>query len=309
MKINQRLEFVPKAGAQPTVFENKVSTPLTPSERGQEKLAINLAVELEKGIAMSKHYNALPKIPPDLPKITSRTIRPERFIQDNYDLHNTQAVWMEISNTLIEAKYLSAEAHAYKDSEPPETAEDEWSRYRRHHAHFEKMYRLNLAVLDLVKVQDLIARLLFESFGGELIQVDRTKDDWERDITLSASKKGLKRQLDDGKLKAGEYDRIMRALTPTPRPADEKIAVAYRNEVAHRIRPSVDYAYLYAYLQDREGKELRDATGRVTGKQYSVFGSPSRPKYYFKELYPALVGHMKSTIGIVRKLKRIPRFR
>jgi len=310
LKITQRIEFAPKAHEKSRVFETTFShRGGAANERGQQNLAVNLAVELEKGVVVSKYYNALPKVPRTLSRFASQPIHPERFAQDMQDIENVRAVWLEIGHTLLEAKFLLSEAHAYKDSEPPESAKDEKAQYRRHQAHFEKMYRLNLAVLDLVKVQDLIARLLFESFSGELIRVDRAKDDWERDITFTAVKNGLKERLDSGKLGRHEHDTIVRAITPVSPARHEKIAVDYRNEIAHRIRPSVDYVYLYAYLQDRNVKELRDATGKVTGWQYSVGERPTRPKYYFKELYPALVEHMKGIIGIVRRLKKIRRFR
>jgi len=43
------------------------------------------------------------------------------------------------------------------------------------------MSLLNQAVQDLIKVQDLVNRLLHESLGGNL--VDTAKDDWERLLT------------------------------------------------------------------------------------------------------------------------------
>jgi hypothetical protein len=103
MKVTQRIEFVSNAGAKPAVFETTATIHGAPAEKGKENFAANLAIELEKGTAMSKHYTALPQTPSGLTDFASRSVRPERFIQDTYDLHNTQAVWMEITNTLVKA--------------------------------------------------------------------------------------------------------------------------------------------------------------------------------------------------------------
>jgi len=49
------------------------------------------------------------------------------------------------------------------------------SKQLRYYAHFSKIYHLNLTVLEIVKIQDLVVRLLFENFGvPNLIMVDQT---------------------------------------------------------------------------------------------------------------------------------------
>ena len=212
MKIKQRLEFSARTGGT-AAFVTSISSRRQLGSTAQRRFAIELDVELEKPLAMSTHHRELPKIPQTLARFASRAITfrdPERALQAMYDVENTTAVWLEIINTLHEAKLLLAEARAYKDSEPLETDTGETAEYRRYHAHFKKMQCLNLAVFDLIKLQGLIARLLFEGFGGRLITVDKSKDDWESDIRFGAAKKSLEGWLASGRLRQREYDKIHR---------------------------------------------------------------------------------------------------
>ena len=73
------------------------------------------------------------------------------------------------------------------------------------------MTLLNEAVRSLVRVQDLVNRLLHESVGGNL--VDATKPNWERSqLTRENVEKRLKAKRASGDISQADYDAITEAL-------------------------------------------------------------------------------------------------
>jgi hypothetical protein len=160
-KINLRLEFVPETGS-PSSFTYSVCHARDALNDGRENLSREMFAELRKGVSYSDYLKSLPDVG-DLLQSHAAAVNdgdPMAFI----DLLNKPAVWLEISNTFTDLRYVLAQAKAYKDLEPTNAkpATDSLCAY----LHFEKMYRLDLGVFQLVKMQDLIVRLLHEVFPG-----------------------------------------------------------------------------------------------------------------------------------------------
>ena len=91
--------------------------------------------------------------------------------------------------------------------------------------------------------------------------MDITKDDWERLLTRKKVKEGLELKRSAGELAQSDFDAISEALEIPKRTPKGEIAKVYRNRLAHRIRPSVDYFTFYSYLEPR-------ASAEVTGKPH-----------------------------------------
>ena len=179
--------------------------------------------------------------------------------------------WLEISNTFADLRFLLPQAKAYKDLEPPNSnpVTDPLCTY----LHYQKMYMLNLAVFQLVKLQDLIVRLLQESFSGELIPVDYNDDEWERKLTMREAKKGLNALLQQGKIAGQEHQLILDALAIPSKSPHRETVISYRNRMTHGIRPSVDYAELFTEFESRAGTPVIDpSTGKQTGVKYAIHG-------------------------------------
>lgn len=239
-----RLEISRTDSDQPIkATEETVLSDREPTPEGERNLGIELAAEFRKAIHYHEHFVEIPNSTVELVDSRPRTFDFTKKTSEWWDLLNTQSLWLEISNTLAEVRFLLAQARAYKSLEPADDKMDDDSKQLRYYAHFSKMYHLNLAVFGLVKIQDLVVRLLFENLGGpKLIGVDQTDADWEKKLTLAAAKSGLKNQLDSGSLRVQDYDEFLTALDRPSLSKHQATLVAYRNGVIHRLRPSVDYA-------------------------------------------------------------------
>lgn len=302
-KINMHLEFVPEAGTTPRSFTYSISYDREASEDGRKNLAREMFAELQKAVSYSDHWKSLPDVGDLLQSTASAAPSdPMGFI----DLFNKPAVWLEISNTFTDLRHVLAQAKAYKDLEPPNTKPTTDSLCA--HLHFEKMYRLNLGVFQLVKIQDLIVRLLHESFSGKLITIDDYEDeDWEKKLTLKDAKKGLKVFADNGDLLDKDYQAILTALDLPSMSPHEDTVIRYRNRLTYRIRPSVDYVELFTDLHDRAGEVIRDASGKEKARVYSFGGGRSQPDFLFADLYTALSDYMSHVAEMLQALKAIPR--
>jgi hypothetical protein len=303
--VRMLLEFVTPSGT--VAFTESITDDLNATDKGKENLARELFAELRKAVSLRDTKDPLPDLR-DLLLVespnTKRVIQagPMAFI----DLFNRPAIWLEISNTFVDLRFLLPQAKAYKDLEPKESSpvSDPFCAY----LHYQKMYMLNLAVFQLVKIQDLVLRLLQESFGGELIPVDYDDEDWEKKLTLKDAKKGLNNLLKNGKLAAQEHQLILDALEIPSQSPHKDTVIRYRNGLAHRIRPSVDYPELFTAIQDRAGQPIIDpSTGKEKGRTYSIGGGKSKAEFIFADLYAALSDYMGYIADMLKAVKGIPR--
>jgi hypothetical protein len=303
--IKMQLDFVSESGEVQS-FKESVTDLYASKDDHREALANELFAELRKAVSFHESKNALPSLghslleePPSVP-ITPTT--PSALL----DIFNRPSTWLEISNTFADLRFLLAQAMAYKDLEP--AGSTPVSSPLCAYLHYQKMYMLNLAVFQLAKIQDLVVRLLHESFSGELITVDYTDDEWEKNLTMRAARKGLNNLLRNGKLSSQEHKDIIDALNMPSKSSRRETVINYRNRMTHGIRPSVDYPELFTDFQSRAGSPLiNPITGEARGTKYTFFGRKSKPDYLFDELYTALADYMGHVANMLKALKSNPR--
>jgi hypothetical protein len=224
---------------------------------------------------------------------------------DVANIFNVPAVWLEIVNTFTNLRYVLAQAKSYKNLELPHTTPENDTLCA--YLHFQKMYSLNLAALDLAKIQDLVIRLLYESFSGKLIKVDLDDPEWEKKLTLREAKKGLKEKLDNKEINSSDFDAIMAALSIPSKSAHQATVLRYRNGVAHRIRPSVDYPAMFTDISDRKSTVHYDSSGKEVSRSFSFGGRRTTPEFRFDDLYLAFVDYMRHLAEMLEALRAIPR--
>ena len=165
---------------------------------------------------------------------------------------NTAHVWFQIRNTLLEAAHLMAQARAYKDIETAELDED-----KRLLIHLMKVQFFNSAVYLICKVEDWFLLLLFVNSGCSLIPgVDVHGPDWMKEITRGAVDKGLRLRKSErmcgrfrktnpylDEMSDEDYRTIRNVFKKLCRPKSVRALREYRNEIAHRGLPAVDYPF------------------------------------------------------------------
>jgi len=300
--INIHLDFSTSGAEAPLKFEDSIHDRRDSSTEGKEALAREIFAELRKAVNLADYNKLLPETD-DLMKSGTGVTRSDAMAF--LDMMNVPALWLEIQNTFLDLRYLLGQARAYKDLEPVGTTpiSDSLCAY----LHFEKMHNLNLSMFQIVKIQDLVVRLLHEGFSGRLIEVDYDEEGWERDLKLADAKVGLKKLLNSGELSRTEHDEIMDALNAPAKSSKRSTVVKYRNRLAHGILASVDYPEIFTYVQDRAGEVMRDASGTEKGRQYSIAVGRSKPEFTFPELYEALVDYMVHIAEMLNKLRHVPR--
>jgi hypothetical protein len=304
-EIKMQLEFVTESG-ESRLFNESVTDSHSSKTDNQEALAQEFFAELRKAATFHEFKNTLPSLgrsllesPPSQPITPTAAMA---FI----DIINHPSAWLEISNTFADLRFLLAQARAYKDLEPPNSnpVSDPLCAY----LHYQKMYMLNLAVFQLVKIQDLVVRLLHESFSGELIPVDYTDDEWEKKLTMKEARRSLNNLLQQGKVSSQEHKDIVDALDMPQNSSHHDTVINYRNRMTHRIRPAVDYPELFTDFQSRAGTPIVDtSTGKPKAIKYTIFGKKSKPDFLFDELYTALADYMSHVANMLKALKKIPR--
>jgi hypothetical protein len=82
-------------------------------------------------------------------------------------------------------------------------------------------------VFQLVKIQDLVVRLLHENFEGKLVAVNYDADGWERDLSMEEAKNGLKALFDNLALSEADYRSILTALAEPAKSQHRKVVIDY----------------------------------------------------------------------------------
>jgi hypothetical protein len=180
-------------------------------------------------------------------------------------------------------------ARAFKELEPAREPpfENDEAINNLYFLHDRKMNALDHAVYELIKVQDVVNRLLHESLGGDL--VDTSKPDWERtELTRKSVDKGLHAKLASGAVSQADFDAIINALDIPKKTPHAETARTYRRRLMHHLRPSVDYAMFFSGLESREGEVVKDASGKITGRRYDIRVHPPL-QYRFENLHGSLL--------------------
>jgi hypothetical protein len=222
-----------------------------------------------------------------------------------WDVRNSQSLWLELSNLIRGIEHDLEIARAFKKLEPAEELpfEDDEAMNNLHFLHDRKMNALDRAVHELIKVQEIVNRLLHESLGGDL--VNTSKPDWERtQLTRDNVQKGLEAKRVSGALSQFDFDAITAALQiPTNTPHGD-VALKYRRRLMHHVHPSVDYGMFFSDLESREGEVITDASGKVTGRRFSIRAHPP-VQYQFHELHASLMEYLGAVVAMLHKLSDI----
>jgi|GEM_PF-1888271 len=249
--------------------------------------------------------------PQDIPKHNATALRWIEFpsqpagFTEYLDIQNSQAVWFELTNLIMGVESRLSLAKAYKALEPSQEPpfSDDAAINELYYIHDRKISLLNQAVHDLIKVQDLVNRLLHETLGGDL--VDATKPDWEQtQLTRKKVRSGLKSKLSADQLSQADFDAIDAALQIPKNTPKGKIALAYRNRLAHQIRPSVDYSTFFSSLQSRAATEVKDAQGKLIARQITISTRPP-VEYRFEDLHAAFSEYLAAVVDMLDRLGKV----
>jgi hypothetical protein len=298
-RIELTITFTDEDGA--TRSENRSIETAYPADlAGERRVAHNLFAEMEVTVGEQEapKHNAVARRWLDFPN------RPTG-IEDYFDIQNSQALWLELSNLVMGVEGDLILALAYKALEPQKqpSFDDDGAINALCYIHDRKMALLNQSVYGLIKVQDLVNRLLHESLGGDL--VDTSSPEWEEDnLKRVHVMKGLAKNLAAGLISQADFDAISGALAiPKGTPKGET-ARSYRNRLMHHIRPSVDYSMFFSYVDSRAGQEIRDAQGTVIGRQHAVLARPP-VQYRFPDLHAAFAEYLDAVVSMLQKLSEI----
>lgn len=174
------------------------------SERRSVEHILATELRVDVGPQSAPNHNATARAWLEFPN------RPAGF-QDYFDIENSQALWMELANLVMGAEGDLILAQSYKALEPSQEPDfnDNAALNRLYYIHDKKMALLNQAVYALIKVQDIVNRLIHESLGGDL--VDTSKPNWQEDnLRRVKVLEGLERKRAASKLSVADFRNLKR---------------------------------------------------------------------------------------------------
>lgn len=295
-----------------------------------------LSTELKVENIWQDYLNRLPNPKSiEVEEIKVRTTLSSKY----YDDMNAAMAWLETYNQLLAARTHLARARAYK------TIEAEYDGNQMHAIHERKMTEFHHAVRNIKKIEDMMIRLVFESLGASLKDVkrqsqpffltwiskvlrflkvnsnldadlpfevvDRSRDEWERNLSLDKVKPALKQRGINDRLKNmddAEYIELRSIVGALNHRANQKLwdFWQYRHKLEHRLPQSVDYAYLYLSFEDRPQPLL------VNGKRVGLIGyigsTPINSDWTFTDLYETTVAVYKYYLNLLERLDKLPTF-
>jgi hypothetical protein len=277
--------------------------PHVPWEGRSELLAGQIFAEIGKELRFGAHWDALAKVE-DLSDAASRTTNAEELSSGiEFSIHNTQAVWREVTNTLLGTRYSLAQARGFHD------IQNEWKTANADendiaNIHLSKLEKFDNAVFLLARVEDLFLLLLFVNLwrmGTSIVDVNFASPDWAKAISWKSVRKGLSER---GRLPADvsetEHEEILSVLERYQRTDSLEAVANYRNRITHILHPSVDDVKFSASLSFP--KAMPGGGTDMTVRW------PNRPEFEFLALYNAAAEALSQVVTLLRRLKRIPRF-
>jgi hypothetical protein len=303
----KRIELVIRVeGDKETEWQQRQSVELAwePHDSWEHKIAHILFTEL-KAIASQQGDPKHNRVAWKWLDFPNRPLGMKQFMEQHLDIFNSQAIWFELANLVMRAEGDLILAQTFKGLEPAQEPpwEDDLAVNDLWYIHDRKVDLLNQSVYAVIKVQELVNRLLHEALGGDL--VDTGKQDWEQnELKRSNVEEGLRDKLSKGAISRADYDAITSALAlPRSTPKGE-IAKSYRNRLAHHPDPSVDYSMFYPYLDPRVWEEICDARGKVVGRRHAIYAKPP-VVYHFKELHDACCEYLDAVVKMLQGLSEI----
>jgi hypothetical protein len=221
------------------------------------------------------------------------------------DIHNSRELWRELTNSVLGIEHDLADAEGYKNLEPHAAPDfnDEEGVERLFYLHRRKMEHFNRAVCHLVKVQELVNRLLHEGLGGDL--VNTASSQWEKEeLRRSNVKKGLERKAFDNALTDEDHKAIAEALDLPEKVSCRNMVINYRNRLLHHVNPSVDYSMFHCKPRSRRWESVRDSDGKITSWVRAVVAMPA-PDFTFASLHAAHKEYFESVVEMLDRLSKI----
>lgn len=298
-RVELKVMFINDDG-QKREESHSVETSYTPDSAGEHRLAHILATDLKfmVGKQAEPKHNAVAREWLEFP---GRPVGIEQY----FDIQNSQAIWLELSKLIMGAEADLTLAQAYKALEPSKEPpfEDSVAINDLYYIHDRKMTLLNQSVQDLIRVQDLVNRLLHEGLGGDL--VNTSKPNWEKKFL---TRENVEKQLESRRvahaISQTDFDAIVQALAILNGKPGVNIALDYRNRLMHHMRPSVDYSMFFSSLESRKGEEIKDAQGKVIGRRHLLLSRPP-VEYAFHELSKSCSEYLDAVVAMLEKLSKI----
>jgi hypothetical protein len=300
-KIQLTIAFIDDDGIDRTEIQT-IENPIEADFAGEKRLKHNLFVEFRSAVIKQtepKHNStALSWL-----NFASHSIDLTKGIQELFDVQNARAIWQELAHLVMSAELDIILARTFKEMEPipPSFEGDEINHL--YYIHDRKMSLFDASVYSLIKVQNLVDRLLHESLGGDL--VDTTQSEWEKtELVRKKILRGLEDKRARGVISQAEFDQIDLALKGPMQYAKNDLVVRYRNRLAHHIHPTVDYPLFYRGLHDRDGKEILGPDGSVVGRQYGMF-SQQQIDFQFSELSTVFTEYLATVVDMLNRLSKL----
>lgn len=298
-KIGLTITFSDDDGVMRSASQ-QFETPYSADLAGEQRITHNIFADLNVAVGQ----RAAPRHNETARKWLEFPNRPTRMTE-YFDVRNTQALWVELANLVMGVEGDLMLSRAFKALEPQSERpfEDGVALDNLYFIHDRKLTLLNQAVHGLIKVQDLVNRLLHETLGGDL--VDTSKTNWERtQLTRENLVKGLEAKRVTGAISQSDYDAIIEALKIAKNTPKGEIAKTYRNRLMHHVRPSVDYPMFFSPLESRVGEQIKNAQGQVIGSRHQLLARPPI-EYKFNNLGEAFSEYLDALVAMLQKLSGI----
>jgi hypothetical protein len=220
-------------------------------------------------------------------------------------LQNVNELWFEVNNLFLNARLGFATARMFKLLEDAHTADTDLDRNARYNLHLDKMERFDLAAFEMSRIEDLVARAIYEFFGsGFLEDVDESKDGWEKRVTWDRMKDGLNRRgrtdttphVRLASMADGDYQKLISAVREY-RSRDVLSLVSYRDRRTHRTAPTVDHAALGTTVQTRHMS--------CDGPTMTMFLGRLEPEFQFEQLYSIARKVYTHLLSMVRRVNEV----
>src|ERR1035441_4045782 len=149
-------------------------------------------IDLVRAAAERHEYLSDFQEPPSLSSVSATFYleNPKQAIR----LNNVNELWQEVHTLLLGARLNFATARMLKSLEDEHSEATNTDVNARFELHLDKMERFHLAVFEMARVEDLIVRMMYEFFGDGFIDVDETKDGWEKKLTWDNMKEELNKR-------------------------------------------------------------------------------------------------------------------
>jgi hypothetical protein len=223
-------------------------------------------------------------------------------LNEYHSVRNSQELWRELCNLVLSTEHDMIDAETFKSLEPIDEPlfKDDAAIESLYFLHSKKVELLDQSVYKLIKVQDLVHRLLHESLGGNL--VDASIANWERsELSRPKILAGMNRKLASSDLSQSDFDQIVQALRHPNTPQTD-ITATYRNRMAHHVHPSVDYSMFYSAVSSRRGEDVLNEQGQIIGTRQIIYDRPP-VEYQFATLLQAYRTHLAAIVRMLNDLR------